>query len=81
MTKLDRYREIRDTMEAFMAECREHGASGYAMSSGYLQAVVQSLLESMPQRQLDSELRMMRDFTQRQAHSRTMSALKQLETA
>lgn len=81
MNKPDRYQEIRDTMEAFMAECREHGPSGYAMSSGYLQATVQSLLGSMPQSRLDNELRMMRDFIQRQAHLRTMTALKQPETA
>jgi hypothetical protein len=81
MNKPDRYQEIRDTMEAFMAECREHGPSGYAMSSGYLQATVQSLLVSVSESRLEYELGSMRDFIQRQAHSRTMTALKQPETA
>ena len=81
MNKPDRYREIRDTMEAFMAECRKHGSTGYAMSSGYLHATVLSLLDSVSQSRLEYELKSMRDFTRKQAHSRTMTALKQPETA
>jgi hypothetical protein len=81
MNKQDRYEQIRTTMEAFMAECREHGVTGYAMSSGYLQATVKHLLESVPQSRLEYELQSMRDFTQQQAHKRTVSALKQPETA
>jgi hypothetical protein len=81
MNKTDRYEQIRDTMEAFMAECRAHGSTGYAMSSGYLQATVKYLLESVPQSRLEYELASMRDFTRKQAHKRTMSALQQSETA
>jgi hypothetical protein len=80
MNKTDRYEQIRDTMEAFMAECRAHGSTGYAMSSGYLQATVKYLLESAPQSRLEYELESMRDFTRKQAHKRTMTALKQPET-
>jgi hypothetical protein len=78
---MDRDKQIRDTMEAFMAECRAHGSLGYAMSSGYLQATVRSLLDSVSESRLEYELGSMRDFIQRHAHSRTMSALKQPETA
>jgi hypothetical protein len=80
MNKTDRYEQIRDTMEAFMAECREHD-HGYAISSGYLQATVKYLLESAPQSRLEYELESMRDFTRKQAYKRTMSALQQSETA
>jgi hypothetical protein len=81
MNKQDRYEQIRDTMEAFMAECREHGTTGYAMSSGYLQATVKYLLESVTHDRLEHELEMMRKFTRDQAHRRTISALQQSETA
>lgn len=75
----DRYREIRDTMTAFMEECREHD-SGYAMAAGYLRATVCSLLDSVPRSRLDQELNMMREFVRDRSHQRIMAALRQRDT-
>ena len=76
---VDRYHEIRDTIEALVAECREHGSGiGYAMATGYLQATVRSLLESVPRRQQEQELRYMREFIRDRSHQRTINALKQV---
>ena len=73
----DRHREIWDTMEAFMEECREHD-NGYAMAAGYLRATVRSLLDSVPRDRQDQELRFMREFTRDRSHQRTIKALKQV---
>ena len=72
----DRHQEIRDTISAFMEECREHRDVGYAMAAGYLQATVQGLLDSAPRRQQDQELRWMREFIREKSHQRLMAALK-----
>jgi len=76
MSKPDRCEEIRDTIQAFSEECRAHGAMGYAIKAGYLEAAIRSLLEQVSDRQLDTELRLLRDFTRDQAHKRTLAALK-----
>ena len=73
----DRHREIWDTMEAFMEECREHD-NGYAMAAGYLQATVRSLLDSVPHHRLEQELRWMREFTRDRSYQRTINALTQV---
>jgi hypothetical protein len=72
----DRHQEIRDTISAFMEECREHRDVGYAMAAGYLQATVRSLLDSVPHHRLEQELRWMREFIREKSHQRTMAALK-----
>jgi uncharacterized membrane protein len=76
MSKPDRYEEIRDTIQAFSEECRAHGTMGYAMKAGYLEAMIQSLLGQISDQRLDTELRLLRDFTRDQAHQRTLAALK-----
>ena len=76
MSKPDRSQEIQDTIQAFSEECLAHGHIGYAMKSGYLEAMIQSLLGAVGDERLDTELRLLRDFTQRQAHERTLTALK-----
>jgi uncharacterized membrane protein len=76
MSKPDRSQEIRDTIQAFSEECQAHGAMGYAMKSGYLEAAIKSLLGQISDQQLDTELRLLRDFTRDQAHQRTLAALK-----
>ena len=73
---MDRYQEIRDTISAFMEECREHRDVGYAMAAGYLQSTVQSLLDSAPRHQQEKELRWMREFIREKSHQRTIAALK-----
>ena len=74
----DRHQEIRDTVEALMAECREHRDVGYAMAAGYLQSTVQSLLYSASHHQQEQELRWMREFVREKSHQRTINALKQV---
>lgn len=77
---INRDQEIRDTLNAFMEECREHD-SGYAMAAGYLQATVRSLLDTVPRSRQEQELRWMREFIRDRSHQRTMTVLRQGETA
>jgi hypothetical protein len=76
MNKPDRLQEIHNTIQAFSEECQAHGTLGYAMKSGYLEATLRSLLQSVSDERLATELRIMRDFIQRKAHERTLAALK-----
>lgn len=76
MSKSDRSQEIQDTVSAFSQECQAHGTMGYAIKAGYLEAMIKSLLMAVGDERLDTELRLIRDFTQRQAHERTLAALK-----
>lgn len=75
MNKPNRSQEIQDTVAAFSEECQAHGTLGYAMKSGYLEATVRSLLGTVSDQRLETELRLMREFTQNQAHQRTLEAL------
>ena len=76
MSKPDRSQEIQDTIQAFSEECRTHGTMGYAIKAGYLEATIRSLLGTVSDQRLDTELRLLRDFTRDQAHQRTLAALK-----
>ena len=74
----DRHQEINDTIEALMAECREHRDVGYAMAAGYLQSTVRSLLHLVPRDRQEQELCWMREFIRDRSHARTINALKQV---
>lgn len=76
MSNPDRSQEILDTIQAFSEECRAHGTMGYAIKAGYLEAAIKSLLGQISDQRLDTELRLLRDFTRDQAYQRTLASLK-----